>query len=115
MYDVPRYLYHKAQGGKVFNTVEEVEEALRDGWSMTPNIMNRAEELTEKILWHKEQVKVLTEELMEMEEEKATKEEIETEWKCQFCGRYCATKIGLMSHEVACKKNPKNIKADDKE
>ena len=106
-------MYHKAQGAKVFNTLEEVKDALPDGWSLTPNVMKRAEELKEKILWHKEQAKVLTEELMGIEEEEAVKAEIETEWKCQYCGRFCATKVGLMSHEVACKKNPKNAKADD--
>jgi len=41
-------------------------------------------------------------------EAKGVEVEIQSELLCQYCGRPCKNKLGLASHEKACKQNPSN-------
>jgi hypothetical protein len=102
-YDVPRYLYHVAQGAQVFNTAEDVEEALKNGWQMTPNQMNHADEIKNKILFHKAQVKELMAELADIESGEKVTDDAESDHICAKCGREFPSDAGVKAHEKKCK------------
>jgi transposase-like protein len=89
---VPTCLYHVAQGAKVFETVESVEEALKNGWETTPNKIQKAEELRAQIQFHRDEIKSKTLELQGLSGKEA-------EWVCEECGRTFTNKLGLVSHQ----------------
>ena len=103
-YVVPTMLYHVGEGSRVFNTQEEVEDALDNkGWSRTPNQMSKAETLRTQIAYHKEQAKALQDELDEI----MIYDGDDTEYKCDICGKDCHNKLGLFSHKKWHDKQPK--------
>ena len=96
IYLVPTMLYHVGEGEKIFNTQEEVEDALDNkGWTRSPNQMTKAEELRNKIAFHKEQAKTLQNELDEIMIYKGD----DTKYLCDICGKDCTNKLGLISHK----------------
>jgi hypothetical protein len=101
-YNLPRYLYHVAQGAKVFNTQEDIENAIdNEGWEETPNNMQATEILKEKIIFHKAETKRLSAELSEIEFAAKRKEDAETDWVCDVpgCRRVFASQASLDKHK----------------
>lgn len=40
-------------------------------------------------------------------------EKVTDKWICQYCGKECKARIGLLSHEKACDKNPDNMSEEE--
>ena len=95
-YELPTMLYHVGEGEKVYYTQESVEDALDNkGWSRTPNQMSKAEELRNKLIFLKAEVKRVQNELDDM----LLYQGDDMEYKCDVCGRDCKNKLGLLSHK----------------
>jgi len=102
-YVLPTMLFHIGEGAKVFTTQESVEDALDNkGWSRTPNEMSKADELRNKLIFLRSEVKRVQGELDDM----LLYEGDDTEYKCDVCGKVCKAKLALLSHKRMHDKKP---------
>ena len=64
--DLPRVVYHPAQGNKIVTTPDELENALKDGWSRSPFNVSEVESLRKQIEFHTAQAVKLRVRLQEI-------------------------------------------------
>ena len=64
--DLPRVIYHPVQGNKIVTTEDELESALKDGWSRSPFNTSEVESLRKQIEFHTAQAVKLRVRLQEI-------------------------------------------------